>query len=102
MNEIEHLLTILSEECAELAKCAAKAQRFGLNDIEPGLTETNADRIMAEFHDVLAAMEMLSDSVPGMGDLGVYASPRVRDAIYAKVEKVQKWMNYSREQGTLT
>ena len=35
MNREEHLLTILSEECAEVIKDVSKALRFGLDDYPP-------------------------------------------------------------------
>ena len=35
MNEVEHLLTCLMEECAEIQKSTAKAMRFGLDENVP-------------------------------------------------------------------
>jgi NTP pyrophosphatase (non-canonical NTP hydrolase) len=58
MTRTEHLLSITAEECAEVAQRVTKAMRFGLTEIQPGQPFTNADRIMAEFNDLQAMIEM--------------------------------------------
>jgi hypothetical protein len=95
MNRTEHLLTIVVEECAELAKNATKALRFGLTDHEPGPHESNAERIVQEFHDLHAVIEMLMDegAIPKRYD-GI--------AMIRKREKVEKFLRYSVECGTLS
>ena len=94
MNRLEHLLTILGEECNEVAVRCSKAKRFGLLEVQPGQTLTNAQRIMAEVQDVYAALEMLSQ----MGALDTMAD---FPAIDQKIDKVEKFLLYSRECGTL-
>ena len=91
MNKQEHLLVILMEECAELQKECAKALRFGMDDHEPGSKETNGQRIIHEFDDVVAVGEML------FGD-NLFNCTLVND----KKVKIAKWMVYSKEKGTLT
>lgn len=59
MNRTEHLLTILAEECAEVAQRATKALRFGLEEIQPGSPFDNSTRITHEYADLLAVVKML-------------------------------------------
>lgn len=88
MNETEYLLTTLSEECAEVAQRACKAIRFGLTEIQPGQEENNVRRMERELADLMAVADLL----------GLH----VRDEDKAaKVEKLKKYMAYSREIGTL-
>lgn len=88
LNETEHLLTNLSEECAEVAQRASKAIRFGLSEIQPGQHEDNRRRLEREWSELNAVADLL-----GL---------RVRDEDKtAKLEKLKKYMDYSREIGTL-
>lgn len=94
MTRTEHLLVILAEECSEVAKNASKALRFGLTDREPGPYETNAERIVQEFHDLHAVVEMLMDegAIPKRYD-GI--------AMIRKREKVERFLKVSEQCGTL-
>lgn len=93
MNKNEHLLTILSEECNEVAQRVSKALRFGLEEIQSEQLLTNAERITIELEDLFALMEMCRDAnlIPGL------QSKR----IHAKKAKVNKYLSYSLECGTL-
>lgn len=101
MNETEHLLEILSEECAEVQVRISKALRFGLLDVEPGQGLNNAARINAEIADVEAVLSMLyargilraAATAPALGARA--------DQIAAKIRKVEKFMAFSKECGTL-
>lgn len=62
MDRLEHLLVILSEECAELSKEVSKALCYGLNDYAPSSIETNAQRIVSEFNDLVAVFRMLVEN----------------------------------------
>ena len=97
MNRQEHLLVILSEECAELSKEVSKALRFGLNDHAPLSAETNAQRIVAEFNDLVAVFRMLSENnIFNPEDL-------LNDkSIQDKKEKVERYLTYSKLVGTLS
>lgn len=88
MNDREHLLTILSEECAEVAQRASKAIRFGLYEVQPGQPKNNKWRLEQELADLMATAEILGLEV------------RVADKV-AKLEKLKKYMGYAREVGTL-
>lgn len=88
MNETEHLLTILGEECAEVAQRASKAARFGLAEVQPGQAEDNRRRLERELADLMATAELLGLVV------------REEDKV-AKLEKLKKFMAYARQIGTL-
>lgn len=97
MTRIEHLLTIAAEECTEIGQRASKALRFSLEEVQPGQALSNAERIMYEYRDLQAVMEMLEDE-------GVLPSIWIRDAaaIEAKKAKVEKFLLHSAEVGTLS
>lgn len=95
MNRTEHLLTILSEECNEIGQRASKAKRFGLNEIQQEQPLTNAERIVQEYADLLAVVEMLVDE-------GHLVIPDLSEAKAAKKRKVEEFLRYSASRGTLT
>ena len=97
MNRQEHLLVILSEECAELSKEVSKALRFGLNDHAPLSSETNAQRIVAEFNDLVAVFRMLAENNIFNSD-DLLNDKSIRD----KKEKVERYLTYSKLVGTLS
>lgn len=84
MTKDQHLLTILAEECAEVAQRAAKAIRFGLEEVQPGQLLSNRQRLEHELADLHTVAHMLSLNV------GVSLE---------KAEKVEHFMSYSRELG---
>lgn len=94
MKRHEHLLTILAEECAEVAQRASKALRFGLGEVQPGQGLTNAERIVGEVTDLLAVALMLADE-------GHLALEDQQGAVAAKRAKVEKFLAYSAQCGTL-
>jgi len=88
LNETEHLLTILGEECAEVAQVASKAIRFGINHVPPGKAEENRRILERELADLMAVADLL-----GL---------KIRDEDKAaKVERVKHFMKLSQELGTL-
>lgn len=93
MTRTEHLLVILTEECAEVAHRASKALRFGLLEKEPGQDLTNSARLAGEIDDLWAAVKMLRAA----GAMRGLLSRRVED----KREKVESFLAYSAECGTL-
>ena len=61
MNKKEYLLTVLSEECAEVIELCSKIIRFGENNIAPDETSTNKERIQAELNDIFGVISLLQD-----------------------------------------
>lgn len=95
MNRTEHLLTTLAEECAEVAQRCSKAARFGLSEVQPGQDLTNAQRILQEWYDAIAVLQML------IAD-GALPVPASHESVLAKKEKVERFLVYSAQCGTLT
>lgn len=97
MTHNEHLLMILSEECAETMQRASKVLRFTAEEIQPlpGNTQTNSERLVYEFNDIVAVMELLQEA-------GVVHNVIDRIAIDKKKEKVKDFILYSQTVGTLT
>jgi NTP pyrophosphatase (non-canonical NTP hydrolase) len=95
MTRLEHLLTILSEECMETGQRITKASRFTLGEIQAGHSQTNAQRINYEFNDILAVMEMIG------ADTGYDLAARDEMSIETKKINVEKFLRYSEEIGTL-
>jgi hypothetical protein len=91
-----HLLACLAEECAEVSQQAAKAIRFGLEQIEPGQLLSNGARIVFEILDLFAVAEMLHEA--GAFDMKRGDNKR---RIEAKKRKVEKFMRYAESIGTL-
>lgn len=94
MTRLELLLLQLSEECDETGQRASKAIRFSLNEIQKGQTKTNAERIIYEFNDIFAVMEVLKEE-------GAIDRIIDRDMIEEKKIKIEKWLQHSKEQGVL-
>ena len=93
MTRFEHLLCILSEECAEVAQRVSKDLRFGLDEIQPDQPLTNAERITREYADLVSVLLMLKRECRSIGEV----SPAMLEAKRAKVEK---FLKYSEACGT--
>lgn len=89
MTREEHLLTILAEECAEVAQRASKILRFGFYDVEPGQDLSNTQRLRGEFAHILATYEMIGLQWP------------TRQMIDEKKTRVEQFFEYSKERGRL-
>lgn len=94
MTRTENLLTILGEECVETAQRVSKAIRFTLDEVQPEQDLTNAQRIVYEFNDILAVMEILQEE-------GIFEKVIDREAITKKKIKVAKYLSYSAEIGAV-
>lgn len=79
------LLVILNEECSEVAHRICKALRFGLNEVQPGQSKSNAERIVEELGDLIATFEYLEDE-------GTLNLKPIGELIKAKKFKLQKYL----------
>jgi len=102
MNRTEYLLTQAASECNEVAHRITKALHFGLDEVQPGQLgepENNAERIVGEYIDLLASVEMLIEDAA----LTMPSAPTVRALILKKKAKVEHFMGYARDNcGTLS
>ena len=104
MNERQYLLIKLIEECAEVAQRATKALTFGMYEIQsqgpstntrPEAKLNNNERLCQEFTDLIAIATMLNEHLAKPLSTTDWAAQD------DKIEKVQKYMEYSRSLGTL-
>lgn len=97
MNRLDHLLWHVSEEASEVAKNASKAARFGLSSVAEGRSTSNADRLVHEYLQLVAAMEMLESE----GHVKLPQVSEQRRVIEAKKEKFEGFLAVSRAAGRL-
>ena len=99
MTRTEHLLTILAEECAEVAQRVSKALRFGVDEVQPGQGKTNGERVRDELGDLLAVYAMLETArvLPPIGIGNVEES--LYQPIIAKQKKVDRFLEFSAARG---
>ena len=88
MNHLQHYLTKLAEEGAEVAQIALKTQQFGPCEVMPGQPFNNFERCHQELDDLWAMVEELNEKF-GFG----YAPNRER--MEAKKTKAQKYLLFS-------
>lgn len=94
MNRTEMLLTILAEECGEVAQRATKILRFGATEMRSDETINNTKKLEVEFNDLLAMVEMLRNE-----GIVIYQNTVLQQA---KIDKVEHYLKYSEKIGTLT
>lgn len=94
MTTEQYLLTKVMEECAEIIERASKAQRFGLEQVQSGQDQTNCQRLIEEFLDLIAVLEMLNIIPDFNADVNI-------NFIEDKKKKVLYYMNFSRLLGVL-
>lgn len=93
MNRLEHLLTILGEECAEVVQMTSKSKRFGLHECMD--KASNAERLQVEYNHIIALIDMINDE-----DMLVDLH-RDQKLIRIKTQKVERYLLYSKKCGTL-
>lgn len=95
MHRTEYLLICLAEECQEVAHRVSKALRFTCEEVQPGGSLNNAERIAEELVDLIGVMGMLVDEY-------VITNPLIEIAgISRKREKIEKFIKYSQQLGVL-
>lgn len=92
--ELNWILAAVGEECGEVQQVVGKSTRFGIFDNPPTSELTNFDKLVDEFHDIVGAYVFLCQKIgrqTGIDDVKVDA----------KVERLKKYMQIAREQGSL-
>lgn len=67
MDAVPYLFNQLSEEAGELVQAACKAQRFGIDSVDPFRNESNRDKIREEYTDVQVMMRLIEDELFSRG-----------------------------------
>jgi NTP pyrophosphatase (non-canonical NTP hydrolase) len=84
--EIQEVMAILQEECAEVTQAVSKCYRFGIDNYKPGKPKTNREHLEDEIGDVLAMVDILLE-------MAVIDGRNLEIAKRAKIEKLKKWSN---------
>lgn len=92
MNRLQYLLGKLAEESAEVTQMACKTSNFGLDEVCPGLSATNAERLHREIDDMLTIVDMLNT------EFGFNYCPDMAH-VAAKKIKVEKYYEYAKSLG---
>lgn len=99
MNKEKYLLTKIQEECAEVSQRAAKAIRFGLKEVQKGQDKNNLERLKDEILDLLASF-ICFERETGI-DINDYKFEDFENLINDRIERINKYMDYSRKLGEL-
>lgn len=99
INETEHLLSCLAEECCETGQRVSKALRFSLEEIQRNLHDNpkqlnNAQRISEELGDAFAVGLLLVRN-------GIIPDFRDADAVERKWNRIEQYMEHARATGAL-
>jgi NTP pyrophosphatase (non-canonical NTP hydrolase) len=84
--QVQEVMAILQEECAEVTQAVSKCYRFGIDNYKPGKPKTNREHLEDEIGDVLAMVDILLE-------MAVIDSRNLEAAKRAKIEKLKKWSN---------
>jgi len=93
MTRHDMLMVKAMEECNEVAHRLSKALRFGLDEVQPGQPLDNHQRIVDEYSDLVAAMELLG--------IGAGFPTISRDLIETKKARIEKYLQVSVTRGRL-
>lgn len=96
MKHKENLMVVALEECAEIQQEISKALRFGVENHHPDEPFiTNGERILKEFHQLRAVIDMLvvERIIPGLPEAEQHQIYR------DKMDNIEKWEKYSRSIG---
>jgi len=101
MNRIEYLLGVVAEEATETAQAALKALRFGLDDHHPDNDIPNREKLVIEYNQLQASMQLLDEAMVMSGLKSLVLNGR-RDIRDLKQVNVLRWAERSIENGTLS
>jgi NTP pyrophosphatase (non-canonical NTP hydrolase) len=85
-NNVNEILLIMQEECAEVTQAISKCFRFGLDNHKPGKPKTNREHLEEELGDLVAMITLLEMH-------GVVSQHNIEKAKLAKFEKLKTWSN---------
>ena len=81
---IPEVLSILQEECAEVIQAVSKVQRFGVDNHHPDRTKTNKQELEEELGDLLAMIDILTQTG--------YLDPKaIQLALQTKTDKLKQY-----------
>lgn len=83
-RQIQEIMNILQEECAEVIQAVSKINRFGIDNFKPGKPKTNREHLEDELGDVLAMIDLLIEN-------HVVSKSKLAEAEQAKKIKLQTW-----------
>jgi NTP pyrophosphatase (non-canonical NTP hydrolase) len=85
-TNVNEILLIMQEECAEVTQAISKCFRFGLENHKPGKPKTNKEHLEEELGDLVAMITLLEMH-------GVVSQHNIEKAKLAKFEKLKTWSN---------
>lgn len=94
----QYLLTLIQEECAEVAHRASKCLRFGIDEAREG-HKPNIKLLAEEFLDLLTVVSIF-DVETNYKFNSQFTEDEAIDYENAKIDKVEEYFKYSRELGT--
>lgn len=98
MRKNEYLALVAMEECAEIQQALSKALRFGFDDHHPSRAdETNEEQLLTEFYQLTAMIEEMQNR----GIIAGFAQEKIEQVKQNKIEKVYKYMEYSKANGLI-
>ncbi len=97
MTRGEMLLLQTAEEASEVAQALSKRLRFGSNDVYPMQDGTAGNRVICELIDLLTMIDMCQAE----GLIPVFDPAIVPRLMELKRQKVEKYLLYSKDKGTL-
>lgn len=85
-KQIQEILDILQEECAEVIVEVSKCRRFGIDSEHYKTGILHGKMLEQELGDVLAMLKLLIES-------GIVTESGLEQAAENKIEKLKKWSN---------
>jgi len=85
-EKIEEVMSILQEECAEVIQAVSKINRFGMDNLKPGLPKTNRQHLEEELGDLVAMITLLEKT-------GIVDTVNIEKYKLEKFDKLKQWSN---------
>lgn len=85
MRNTQNVMSLLTEECAEVIQAVSKINRFGLNNSWNGVT--NKESLITEIGDVIAIVRILIDET----DINI-SREDIEKAVDKKIQKLEEFL----------